>query len=108
MPIPRTLFFGSERQRGFRGAGMNEVAPQVLWLEGDEWLDGQKQEAHALGRREGLPMVAAVPPFTERRAAAAGRARVELTGYARLALLIVLLAEIAWCGYLVSLAISLL
>ena len=66
------------------------------------------QGTRGVGPRDGLPMLGTASPVTERRAARAGRARVELTGYARLAVLIVLVTEIAWCAYLVSLAISLL
>ena len=87
---------------------MNEVAPQLPWLESDEWLDGREQETRDVGSRDGLPSLGATPHVTERRVARPGRARAGLTGYARLALLIVLVTEIAWCAYLVSLAISLL
>jgi hypothetical protein len=86
---------------------MNEVAPQLPWLESDEWLDERGQEARDVGSRDGLPKLGPAPQVTERRAARPGR-RAELTGYARLALLIVLVTEIAWCAYLVSLAVSLL
>jgi hypothetical protein len=87
---------------------MNEVAPQLPWLESDEWLDERGQETPDVGSRNGLPELGAAPHVTERRAARAGRSRAGLTGYARLALLIMLVTEIAWCAYLASLAIALL
>jgi hypothetical protein len=87
---------------------MNEVAQQLPWLESDEWLDARDQEAPDVGSRDGLTKLGAARHVTERRVPRAGRARAELTGYARLALLIVLVTEIAWCAYLVSLAIALL
>lgn len=86
---------------------MNEVAPQLPWLESDEWLDARGQETRDVGSRDGLTKLGAAPHVTERRAVRAGH-RAELTGYARLALLIVLVTEIAWCAYLVYLAIGLL
>jgi len=87
---------------------MNEVAPQLPWLESDEWLDARDGESRDVGSHDRLPKLGPAPHVTERRAARAGRSREELTGPARLALLIVLVAEIAWCAFLVSLAISLI
>lgn len=87
---------------------MNEVAPQLPWLESDEWLDGPEQKtAREVGSRAELPKLGPAPHVIERRAPRAERARAGLTGYARLALVIVLVTEIAWCAYLVSLALSL-
>ena len=72
-----------------------EVSAELPWLENDDWLEA------------GMPHVPPAEPepwrIAERRAVRVGPARVAPTGYARLAVLVVLLTELAWCGFLVSL-----
>jgi hypothetical protein len=73
-----------------------EVSAELPWLENDDWLEAGK----ASEVRQAEPEAWRV---AERRAARAETTRTAPSGYARVAVLIVLLTELAWCGFLLSL-----